>query len=60
MLPSVRIGGSIWPTIPVSDVHPMSKDNRAVITFAVAVFNQRDEQVMSYIVKRLIAAKPDA
>jgi acyl dehydratase len=60
VLAPVRIGDSVWATILVSHVHPTSKGNRAVITFDAAVFNQRDEQVMSYTVKRLIAGKPDA
>ncbi|WP_404478886.1 MaoC family dehydratase [Novosphingobium sp. BL-52-GroH] len=56
----VRVGDSIWATIAVVDVKPTSKGNRGVITFEVIVHNQKDEPVLSYIVKRLMAGSPAA
>jgi hypothetical protein len=36
-----------------------SKDNRAVVTGRIDVVNQRDERVLSYTAKRLLAGRPD-
>ncbi len=55
----VRVGDSIWATIEVTELRPTSKGNRAVITSDVRVFNQRNERVMTYVVKRLLAGRPE-
>ena len=54
----VRVGDTIWATVETLDVKPTSRQNRAIVTAAVRVFNQRDELVLSYEVKRLLAGDP--
>jgi acyl dehydratase len=54
----VRVGDTIWAVVEVTDVRPTSKGNRAVVTCAVSVFNQSDENVLTYQVKRLLAGDP--
>jgi 3-hydroxybutyryl-CoA dehydratase len=53
----VRVGDSIGAIVEVLAVRPTSKFNRAVVSFLVTVFNQDDEQVMHYDVKRLISGR---
>jgi acyl dehydratase len=54
-----RVGDTIWATVEIAEVRPTSKSGRAVVVFDVRVFNQRDEPVLSYVVKRLIAGRPE-
>lgn len=56
----VRVGDSIWAKIAVVHVKPTSNGNRGVVTFNVTVCNQRDEVVLTYEVKRLMAGRSDA
>jgi acyl dehydratase len=58
VLAPVRVGDSIWATIEVTALRPTSKNNRAVVTFDVRVFNQHSEPVLSYVVTRLLAGRP--
>lgn len=53
----VRVGDSIWATLEILDIKPTSKNNRAVVTSEVKVYNQAEEPVLSYTVKRLVAGK---
>jgi 3-hydroxybutyryl-CoA dehydratase len=53
-----RVGDTIWAIIEITDVRPSSKANRAVITSEVSVLNERDEKILSYSVKRLLAGDP--
>lgn len=56
-LAPVRVGDSIWATLDILDIKPTSKNNRAVVTSEVIVYNQAEEPVLSYIVKRMVAGK---
>jgi len=55
----VRVGDSVWATINTLEVKPTSKHDRAIVTSDVKVFNQRDELVLGYVVKRLMAGRPE-
>jgi 3-hydroxybutyryl-CoA dehydratase len=54
----VRVGDTVWAVVEVKDICPSCKHNRAVVTSEVCVFNQNDERVLSYAVKRLLAGDP--
>ena len=54
----VLVGDTIWATVEVTALRPTSKSGRAVVTSCIEVFNQRDEKVMTYIAKRLLAGRP--
>ena len=56
-LAPVRVGDSIWATLDIQDIKPTSKNNRAVVTSEVIVYNQAEEPVLSYTVKRMVAGK---
>lgn len=56
-LAPVRVGDSIWATLEILEIKPTSKNNRAVVTSEVVVHNQREEPVLSYVVKRMVAGK---
>ena len=56
----VVVGDSIWATIEVTDIHPTSKSNRAVVTSVIEVMNQHGKNVMSYTAKRLLAGRSAA
>ena len=56
-LAPVRVGDSIWATLDILEIKPTSKNNRAVVTSEVTVYNQREEAVLSYTVKRMVAGK---
>ncbi len=53
----VRVGDTIWGEVEVTEVRPTSKSGRAVVSSEVKIFNQRNEIVISYLVKRLIAGR---
>jgi len=54
----VRVNDSIWATLETLEVKPTSKNNRAIVTSDIKIYNQRDELVVSYVVKRLVAGRP--
>ena len=54
----VRVGDSIWATLDITDIKPTSKSNRAVVASEVKIYNQKDELVLSYTVKRMTAGRP--
>ena len=55
----VLVNDSIYGIVEVEEVKPTSKNNRAVVTSHIDVLNQRDERVLSYTAKRLLAGRPD-
>lgn len=57
ILAPVVVGDTISALIEVVAVRPTSKGNRAVVTSRVDIFNQRDEQVMTYTATRLLAGR---
>lgn len=54
----VRVGDTIGATVEVTAIRPTSKGGRAVVTSQVEVTNQRNEPVMTYVVTRLLAGRP--
>ena len=55
----VMVGDTIFGVIEIKGVRPTSKGGRAVVTSEIAIFNTRDEQVMTYSAVRLLAGRPD-
>ncbi|MFM9936173.1 MAG: MaoC family dehydratase [Novosphingobium sp.] len=55
----VRVGDSIWATVETLEVKPTSRGNRAIVTSDVKVYNQLDELVLGYVVKRMLAGRPE-
>lgn len=56
----VKVGDSVWATIEVTEIRPTSKSGRAVVSSLIKVFNQREEAVMTYTAKRLLAGRTAA
>jgi acyl dehydratase len=59
-LKPVRVGDTIGALVEVTAVKPTSRGNRAIVTSAVDIRNQRQESVMTYVVTRLLAGRPEA
>jgi 3-hydroxybutyryl-CoA dehydratase len=53
----VRVGDTIGAEVTVTEVRPTSTGNRAVVSSAITVTNQRGETVMDYTVVRLMAGR---
>ena len=51
----VRVGDTIHAVIEVTGVRPTSTGGRAIVDSNIHVFNQRDENVMTYTAKRMLA-----
>ncbi|WP_322060440.1 MaoC family dehydratase [Paraburkholderia sp. J63] len=54
----VLVNDTIYGVVEVEEVKPTSKNNRAVVTSRIEVFNQRDDLVLSYTAKRMLAGRP--
>lgn len=54
----VKVNDSIWATLEILEVKPTSKENRAIVTSDIKIYNQHKKLVLSYIVKRLVAGDP--
>jgi len=57
-LKPVRVGDTIWGLVTITEVKPTSKNNRAVVTSDIEVYNTRGEQVLIYTAKRMLAGRP--
>ena len=53
----VKVGDAIEATVEITAVTPTSKSGRAVVDSMIEVFNQRQEKVMTYTAKRLLAGR---
>lgn len=53
----VKVGDTIEATVEIASVVPTSKSGRAVVDSTIKVFNQRQEKVMTYTAKRLLAGR---
>ena len=51
----VRVGDTVHAVIEVTGVRPTSTGGRAIVDSTIQVFNQREENVMTYTAKRLLA-----
>lgn len=60
ILAPVLVGDTIRAEIEVTALRPTSKNNRAIVTSRVDVFNQRDVMVLTYTATRMLAGRPDA
>jgi 3-hydroxybutyryl-CoA dehydratase len=54
----VVVNDTIGAIVEVTEIRPTSKGGRAVVTSSIEVTNQRNERVMSYTAKRLLAGHP--
>ena len=57
ILAPVRVNDTIRAVITVTGIRPTSKGNRAIVDSQVDVYNQRDEQVMTYSARRMLAGR---
>ena len=57
ILGPVIVGDTIQALVEVTDIRPTSKNNRAVVTSKITVYNQRREVVMEYTAVRLLAGR---
>jgi len=55
----VFVGDTICGTVEILEIKPTSRDNRAIVTSDVKVYNQRDEMVLVYVVKRMLAGRSE-
>lgn len=53
----VRVNDSIHAKVTVTGIRPTSRGNRAVVDSSIEVYNQRDELVMTYTARRLLAGR---
>ena len=53
----VRVGDTIHALIEVTGVRPTSTGGRAIVDSTIRVFNQRDEEVMTYTARRMLAGR---
>ena len=53
----VRVGDTIHAVVTVTGIRPTQKGNRAIVDSDVEVFNQRDERVMTYSARRMLAGR---
>jgi acyl dehydratase len=56
-LAPVRVGDTIHAIVEVAGVKPTSKGNRAIVDSTITVYNQRDEPVLVYTAKRMLAGR---
>jgi 3-hydroxybutyryl-CoA dehydratase len=57
VLGPVRVGDTIRATVEVTGIRPTSKGGRAIVDSLIDVYNQRDEQVMTYTARRMLAGR---
>lgn len=57
ILAPVRVNDTIRAVITVTGIRPTSKGTRAIVDSQVDVYNQRDEQVMMYTARRMLAGR---
>ncbi|WP_420997849.1 MaoC family dehydratase [Cupriavidus sp. 30B13] len=57
ILEPVVVGDTIWATVTVDGIRPTSRHGRAVVDSTIEVFNQRNERVMTYTARRLLAGR---
>lgn len=53
----VRVNDTIHATVEVTGIRPTSKGNRAIVDSTIEVYNQRDELVMTYTARRMLAGR---
>lgn len=53
----VVVGDTVHAVIEVTEIRPTSRSGRAVVTSRIDVWNQKEQVVMSYVAKRLLAGR---
>lgn len=53
----VRVGDTIRAAVEVTGIRPTSKGGRAIVDSTISVYNQRDEHVMTYTARRMLAGR---
>jgi len=54
------VGDTVRAEVDVPALRPTSKNNRAIVTSRIDVYNQRDQMVMTYTATRMLAGRPEA
>jgi len=57
-LAPVLVGDTIFAVVEVTNIRPTSKGNRAIVAWEVKVYNQREENVLTYQVTRMVKGDP--
>ncbi|MBA2963816.1 MULTISPECIES: FAS1-like dehydratase domain-containing protein [Ramlibacter] len=57
ILAPVRVGDTIHAVVTVTGIRPTSQGNRAIVDSDIEVYNQRNELVMTYTAKRMLAGR---
>ena len=55
----VRVNDTIWGTLETTEIRPTSRNNRAIVASDVKVYNQHNELVLTYLVRRMVAGVPE-
>lgn len=55
----VMVGDTIAATVAIDDIRPTSRGGRGIVRSTVEVVNQKGDLVLSYVVSRLVAGRPD-
>lgn len=53
----VFVGDTIYATVEITEIRPTSSGNRAIVSSQIDIFNQRDNRVITYSVKRMLAGR---
>lgn len=53
----VVVGDTVHAVVEVTEIRPTSRSGRAVVTSRIDVWNQKEQLVMSYLAKRLLAGR---
>ena len=53
----VRVNDTIHAVVTVTGVKPTSRGDRAIVDSEILVYNQRDELVMTYTARRMLAGR---
>lgn len=60
ILGPVLVGDTVGAEIEITALRPTSKNNRAIVTSRIDVYNQRNEMVLTYTATRMLAGRPGA
>lgn len=54
----VHVNDTIHASIEITGIRPTSSHGRAIVDSAIVIFNQREQAVLRYTSKRMIAGRP--
>jgi len=58
-LAPVHVGDTLYAIVEFEDVRPTSRGNRAIVDSTITIFNQREEPVLRYTSRRMIAGRSE-